>query len=650
MVKTMCHSFRPDAAVRRLRQLLRSIVVCLVMTPAPLVADAEFRDPHDPFSREIVHDDDQNADREKTAEQLILEAKIFLDDERLLDARTKLLRALEREPDRYEAHILLAGYYLGHVGHFRLALKYIKQAERLFEQQAGPPPYIDPKRAQEHAQILYLTSQIRLNLDDYQGSLDLLDKFSSYNYYSTWYPGSRAWVLMKLGQIDEAIKVARLGVLLGAEPGRTLNMLGILLSMKGERESSLQVFKEAMNYEFSLGSDGQPATPLNNSGEVYKEMFLEDQAEQSWVRATSLPDGCEHVLPSLNLALLYIDQLNLKAASQTMDRFEGCIAQFPLRNGEEHRSLVHLARGRIDLYRGNVDSAIAHFETALDGRQWFGKIGTDQRDLEAGLSLSLAQALLRKNNHLALIPHSSLADMVNSLRETTLNDIRAWWLFRRAKQVLAEDLTSLEDLSIRNTDSLIEYPTFGELLSRFPLRTAEQRLTLESELDPRVPAQAYYRAYLAESYLAHGETRKGIAFLDEVLKSVRPRYDNALKLHALMLQLSLLDPESDAYALLSSEIFILSRPALRNYGHRLPVRVIGAPPEVIETLAEYPFAVTGKATPYEITYSLEGREHQLYFSTNNGVIGGIRAKGEDLEGVISTLINAVFVDEGRSER
>src|SRR5690606_8601721 len=147
-------------------------------------------------------------------------------------------------------------------------------------------------------------SQARLNLDDYEGAKEVLDEFSSYSYFAPWYPGSRSWVLMKLGDLEEAIRISKVGIMAGAEPGRTLNMLGILLSMTGERQGSLDVFKQAIRYELSLGQLGQPATPLNNSGEVYKEIFEEEEAERSWLRATSLPDGCEHVLRSLNLALM----------------------------------------------------------------------------------------------------------------------------------------------------------------------------------------------------------------------------------------------------------------------------------------------------------------------------------------------------------
>ena len=333
---------------------MRKILIALLLLAlAAVPVHADVTDPFDPFDGTQFPDPDGGNDDNKSALELVTEAAQLFSDERLLDGRTKLLKALHKDPKQYRVHMMLSGYYIQHVGHFRLALRYALQAQELFFAKNGRPPYNDYVTESEHKQILYLLAQSRLNLDNYQGSFDTLEEFNSYGYYEEWYPGTRSWVLMKLGRLDEAIKVAKLGALSSLESGRALNMLGILYSMKGEREQSLAVFKKAIEYELSLGSEGEPATPLNNSGEVYKEAYQDDRAESSWLKAISLPDGCEHVLPSLNLAVLYIDQLNFKGAKRAIDSFESCVAQFPLRNGEEHRAFVQFARGRIDMHTGH---------------------------------------------------------------------------------------------------------------------------------------------------------------------------------------------------------------------------------------------------------------------------------------------------------
>jgi Tfp pilus assembly protein PilF len=554
-----------------------------------------FYDPLDPFD---IGDSEPLAsaqeDSKKSAEQLVSEASLLLVSERPLDARTKLLRALQKDPDYYRTHYLLAGYYLVHVGHFRLALKYIKRAEQLFERTHGAPPYPEHAQQFEHSNILYYQSQIRLSLDNYRGALESLDRFTALGYTAEWYPGSRAWILMKLGDVQGAIRVARAGILAGAEAGRTLNMLGILLSMNGQPQEALEVFRKAISSEFAAGSDGQPATPLNNAGEVYKELFDDDKAESSFLRATSLPDGCEHVLPSLNLTLLYIDQLKLDAASSTLQTFQRCIAQFPLRNNEEHAALVHLARGRIYLHSGWIDQAIQSFRSALDGTQWFGKIGTNQDDLIVAATISLAQALKNKNSILRSTLSSGLRSWIAKRREILLNSTESWWLSRRARQMLITDLKDIEDLSIRNTDSLLEYPTLGETLRGLSNASLARRLNKEATQDQRSPAKLFYQLYRAESELGWWNSQSTLAELDHVMDRARPRYDELVKIHATLLRMRTIARSSERYQQLAYRVFFTAPAELRNYGLALPVRIDAAsvPSGVRRSILSGPFIET----------------------------------------------------------
>jgi len=543
--------------------------------PSPKSGNTEtVFDPFDPF--DYYGSDDESAttnDDDKSAQQLIRDAMMLLSGEHLLDARTKLLKAIQKDPTEYRAYYLLSGYYTVHVGHYRLALKYIKRAQELFESKFGPPPYSNQTAQLEHSSILYYLSQIRLNLDNYQGALDILDTYTNLGYYADWYAGSRAWILMKLGRLQEAIKVARLGVLSGAEPGRTLNMLGILLSMNDQRQEALDVFRQAIALEMSLGIEGQPATPLNNAGEVYKEIFDDDKAESTFLRATSLPDGCEHVLPSLNLALLYIDQLKFEAAAAVMDGFQRCVAQFPLRNGEEHIALVNLARARIDLHTGHLDRAISRLEAALQGTQWFGKIGTNQDDLIVAATISLAQALDRKNNILTSYRPVTWKEWYEKEQTMIDNRVRSWWLMRRAREMLIAELKDIEDLTIRNTDSLIEYPTFGEILGGLSRSAVKKKLDEQRTVDTRTPAQPFYNLYEAEASLDWWHRSDALSRLEQVSQAARPKYDELLNVRAILVRMAYLDPRSDRYIDLANRVFGLTVAALRNAGLSFPVHM-----------------------------------------------------------------------------
>lgn len=625
-----------------LKFLLQVLVSALLTFPAER-ALADVHDPFDPFDRPQSEISDSEADKNKSPDELIMEASFLLQDDRPLDARTKLLRALQKDPKAYRAHILLAGYYMVHVGHFQLALKYVKQAMALFEEKNGPPPYINILPQSEHEQLLYLLSQARLNLDDYEGALRALDEFTTHGYTADWYSGSRAWILMKLGRLDEAIRVARLGILAGDEPGRSLNMLGILLSMRGERTSSIQVFRDAIAYELSLGRSGQPATPLNNMGEVYKEIFDEVRAESAWLRSTSLPDGCEHVLPALNLALIYIDQLNFSGAKRAIDNFESCVAQFPLRNGEEHRALVNLARGRIALHTGHVDEATTHLTHALEHQQWFGKIGTSEEDLRAAAHISLAKALRTKNNHLALESTGSTGAWLISLKTRVTNEIRAWWLERRARQILSEDLSNLEDIYIRNTDSLIEYGSFGETLAGYPTAALERRIAAEKAVDNRPEAAYFYDAYLAENYLEQGRKKEGLALLSNVINHARPTFDNLLRVHALLLNLHYVAPTSDEYIALANQVFALSRASLRNAGFKLPVNFDPGDARVLEALEQGAFILdNSRNLQYSISYRWLNEEIELQFLSSIPGMIDIKVRGGDLDEAVKKIQDEIF--------
>jgi tetratricopeptide (TPR) repeat protein len=614
---------------------------------------AQIQDPFDPFDRGFSAVEESDLDDNKSAEELIAEAEFLFVEERPLDARSKLLKALKKDPDNFHTHTLLAGYYLVHVGHFRLSLRYARRALELFEQQYGPPPYLDFVLRQQHSHLLHLLSQARLNLDDYDGALEALDEFESFGYMASWYPSSRAWILMKLGRMDEAIQSAKLGLRNDQEAGGSLNVLGILLSMSGQRAEALKIFEQAIAGEMALGKFGQPATPLNNSGEVYRELFEEDSAERRWLRATSLPDGCEHVLPSLNLAILYIEQTKYKDANQAIDRFEDCIAQYPLRNGEEHRALVHLARGRVDLHTGFPEQAVRHFKQTLERRQWFGKIGASGTDLEAGALTSLARALRAHNAHERARLKTGIIDRFESLWLRTKNTILSRYYERKARQILTEELMNIEDLFIRNTDSVLEYPTLGDVLRGYSSGVLERRVKDQIAQDSRERALPYYEAYLAENFLNNSlpfigwRKAAGKTYLEAALGRSRDRYDQALALHLMIVKLREMPLTAAEAQSLSEDIYLISPAALRNAGLQLTVNYEMASASVRRAFSKTPFHLDNEPLGEFILLHSTGRagEHEFLLRSRSGIVPEVRVAAEDLKSGINTLVNRVFTQE-----
>ncbi|MCC6221819.1 MAG: hypothetical protein IT291_11320 [Deltaproteobacteria bacterium] len=468
-----------------------------------------------------------------SVEQLILEAQNLFLQQKSIDARSKLVAALKLAPNDYRPNMLLGSYYLGEVHHFELGHRYIEKAITLFEEQHGknPDTLATMELWQDHARLLYLLSESFLNLDKYEQSLETLDRFGKY-YWDDWFPGTKAWVLMKLKRVDEAIQIAQAGLLRGAEAGRTYNILGILLSLKRNRELSIEAFNRSIDAETLMGSLGQPATPLNNIGEVYRESFAEDLAERSWIDALSMHDGCEHILPSLNLAVLYIDELKLFKAQRVLDDFEACFKSNSLQSDSEHRTLLSLMRGRIALHMGDFDKAIKMFEHSLVRRQWFGKIGTNENDMRFAATISLAQGLKANIVSLTDRAYESQAARLKSYSQIPWLSFLSWWHFKRAREIAIDELEDFEDLYIRNTDTMIEYPTLGELVEDFPVGALAKRLDRLANSESRPMAAVYYSVYLAANLSNHGQEEKAIEKFKEAFAKLRNN-DRLLKAEIL---------------------------------------------------------------------------------------------------------------------
>ena len=485
-------------------------------------------------SGETAADSPLSAGSLTSVENLLSEADTLIRTGHPIDGRAKLLQAVKLAPKDYRPHMELAQYYLFHVSHFKLAYRYIVTAERLFRERHGSVDMTsdeDGELLAPHIRLLYLLSEAQLNLDKYKDSLKTLDRFDPL-YRGGWYPGTRAWVLMKLKRIDEAIEVAQEGLRQGADPRRTWNILGILMSVSGNRRLSLHAFQQAIIAELSVLGSGLISTPLNNAGEVYREMFEDGHAEAAWLRALRLPDGCDHVLPSLNLTHVYIDQLRLYQAERILKDFEVCFAQQPLRKDSEHRTLLALARGKIALHENRLEDAIKLIGQAAGDQQWFGKIGTNENDVKFAAQVSLAQAYQAKAAALRDTVQDSWYKAYYAGLKARMYEIRARWLNHKARRIGFEELHDLEDLFIRNTDAMIQYPTLGSLLATYNTRSLSRRIKRMIKEDNRSQAHLYYRLYLASNLVQNGEEKEAIKILEEILPKIRP-YERLMRAEAL---------------------------------------------------------------------------------------------------------------------
>ena len=199
-------------------------------------------------------------------------------------------------------------------------------------------------------------------------------------------------------------------------------------------------------------------------------------------------------------------------------------------------------RGRIAFYRGDTAKAIEHFNAAEQRQQWFGKIGTDVEDLQAGLYQNYAAAVAaesyKRRNRAAQSWREKLQLTLTQLPAR----LQSWWYLRKAKLVLTEDLDDFSDAFLRSTDSLLDYPNLGVIFASLPGQLARKHAQQLITSDKRQSAILYYRAFTAESILENPLNRffnkeAAVKTLQKVISDERSEFDDALKARAVALLL-----------------------------------------------------------------------------------------------------------------
>lgn len=570
--------------------------------------------------------------KNKSLEEILREAQMHYYTGSPIEARSMWLKAIEKDPNDYRAFLFLSAYYIDEESLFKLAFQNISKAKKLFLKKFGSDVSAYTKeQAFDHAQILYILSEVYLNLDLYDDSLNTLEEFEKY-YWQPWLPGSKAWVLWKLKRIDEAIKISQLGLLRGAEPGRLYNVLGILFAAKGERKLAENAFSQSILAEVTQHGASQLATPLNNVGEVYNELFLDGLAEASWRKALTRPDGCEHILPSLNLARKYIEQLRLFQAERVLKDFEVCFAENSNRSDSEHRALLLLYQARIEFYKGNFDEAFKLFERSAALSQWFGKIGTTKEDMELANLQGKIIALRTKNNINKNSYHKGIINKVNNLKNTLKNKVELFWNQKKAREVGIDKLSSFEDIFIRNTDAMIEYANIAVFFTNSNTKSIEAFFKNWANNDQRKEAKNFYKLFLAEHYTQNGKYKLS----NKLLNEIESRFNKQLRvIKAKILALKIINNNNSKSFIFSSnnevykehiELFKFHPPSFKQYGIKLPVNFFlqnnsSEEKKVFKILSKYNFSnVDSKSRDdtFKFLININNKHLTLSFFNTNG--------------------------------
>jgi hypothetical protein len=190
---------------------------------------------------------------------------------------------------------------------------------------------------------------------------------------------------------------------------------------------------------------------------------------------------------------------------------------------------------------------------------------------------------------------------------------------------------------------MLEYPTLGRTLAGLPAYILEKRIEVEKKDDRRKDSRLYYDTFLAENLLSKGEDKQAIALFNTIISKARPKYDDALKLNAILLKLTTLDDLSPEYRKLAKKAFTMSRASLTNNGLRLPVNISLEGKSVIEELDGSAFMVDNSLEQeFIVSYSQVDDLHSLRFSSRSKLIPSVTVQGGELTDVINKFTDEVF--------
>jgi hypothetical protein len=217
--------------------------------------------------------------------------------------------------------------------------------------------------------------------------------------------------------------------------------------------------------------------------------------------------------------------------------------------------------------------------------------------------------------------------------------------------MLLNDLNDVEDLIIRNTDSLIEYPTFGDALYGLSRVALARRLDKQRVKDSRGPAQLFYDAYLAQSSLGWWHQKEGLALLEGVIDRARPQRDELLRVHAMLLRLSVTSPTSQLYRDLSYRVFHAVPAALRNHGIKLPIRFDPSPltASVQAAILQGPFIEAQSGSELCTVSATQAASSpgaiSLRFTCPGNPAKNRTTEDSDINQVVNKLSDALFTEE-----
>ena len=403
---------------------LAAAALAIAVGPAWVRADDPARGPAPPPAAALVLDAEERA---------LLDE---VDRGKLIAARERAQRRLDRDPRSFAAAWALAQAHALEEGNFARALYYVRRAERLLHERGLDPAW--------HRRVILAEANILGEMDRTDDQLAVFDRIAA--LYPPGADALKLWPLLKQRRYDEARALAEELLLRSDDDDdrqRAHNALGSIAEELRQRDEAYQRMMTAIQ-EFP-----DACTLLRNAGVLAWERFRPQRAEELLLRAAVASDNDCRGTPYTDVAWhhLLAGEINQAVAALKKAQAEPTVRYLRAHAAHTHRAmladLLHVvgkpaeaARYATEVYEqpersGGTSNSAAfarltrtlRYWLALDNLAHFEAERASYRGLGAGLGRRARIALARWEARRALFQLAADAEALVTITRPNLADV-----------------------------------------------------------------------------------------------------------------------------------------------------------------------------------------------------------------------------------
>ncbi|HTE55835.1 MAG TPA: hypothetical protein VK698_33500 [Kofleriaceae bacterium] len=523
----------------------------------------------------------------------------LLEQDKPIAARRAAESVLARDADSIAGHYVLGRVLHEAEGSLARAIYHLGHARELYERKYPPSSRPTGSPWKFHRELLLSIAALAGEMGEYDYQLAMLEYHDG--LYRPARPGERAWPLMKVGRMAEALAAAQQAREM-KDPGERSLGLNALCAIgragndrAAARTACAAAYDHASKTEGNLpGIDNQYQSTLAvhayNAALAARAAFAPDDAEKIALAGTHRL-AFTPANPWRFLVELYIDQGRGGDAANALREMQRWRTRQPPQLRDQDRAESDAVVATVLLLAGRTEPALALIERAIDFPDRRGLASTEEWQARAAHVL-LRGAIARA--HGELLDEAASVGGGGGVVDAARRRLRGWADDEVVRGMLDDDDRLVDSLRLFGERGVTGVPAWlvGDLVRVAGPGVMGAVLREARERDKTPALEPYWKSIEAEVELARGNdaesrdlARAALAALPptEVLVRARAAAVGAMAAHEL-------DDDALERELLTSA-YQLDPSVIRRLGLSLPVTVQGRGPgaaEVVEMLERSP--------------------------------------------------------------